>query len=291
MLQDLNNTMKTAYVFPGQGSQFVGMAQDIVQANSIAKEYLEQAGEILGFDLGDVMFNGPEDKLLQTSVTQPAIFVHSVLAAITKEGFKPEAVAGHSLGEFSALVAAGVLSFEDGLRLVQARANAMQKACDEQESGMAAIIGLEDDKVEEICGQIDELVVPANYNTTGQVVISGTIAGIDAAIQAFQEAGARMAIKLKVNGAFHSPLMKSAEDELAAKIQETNFRQATCPIYQNVVAAPVTDVEEIKTNLIKQLTAPVRWTQTIKRMKADGFEAFEELGPGKVLSGLIRKIK
>lgn len=283
--------MKTAYVFPGQGSQFVGMAQDIVQANSIAKEYLEQAGEILGFDLGDVMFNGPEDKLLQTSVTQPAIFVHSVLAAITKEGFKPEAVAGHSLGEFSALVAAGVLSFEDGLRLVQARANAMQKACDEQESGMAAIIGLEDEKVEEICGQIDELVVPANYNTTGQVVISGTIAGIDAAIQAFQEAGARMAIKLKVNGAFHSPLMKSAEDELAAKIQETNFRQTICSIYQNVVAAPVTDVEEIKTNLIKQLTAPVRWTQTIKRMKADGFESFEELGPGKVLSGLIRKIK
>lgn len=283
--------MKTAYVFPGQGSQFVGMAQDIVQANSIAKEYLEQAGEILGFDLGDVMFNGPEDKLLQTSVTQPAIFIHSVLAAITKEGFKPEAVAGHSLGEFSALVAAGVLSFEDGLHLVQARANAMQKACDEQESGMAAIIGLEDEKVEEICGQIDELVVPANYNTTGQVVISGTIAGIDAAIQAFQEAGARMAIKLKVNGAFHSPLMKSAEDELAAKIQETNFRKAICPIYQNVVAEPVTDVEEIKTNLIKQLTAPVRWTQTIKRMKADGFESFEELGPGKVLSGLIRKIK
>lgn len=283
--------MKKAFVFPGQGSQFVGMAQDIIQEHSLAKEYLDQANDILAFDLGDIMLNGPEEKLLQTSVTQPAIFVHSVLAAITQEEFKPEAVAGHSLGEFSALVAAGVLSFEDGLRLVQARANAMQKACDEQESGMAAIIGLDDDKVEEICGQIDELVVPANYNTSGQVVISGTVAGIEAAIAAFQEAGARMAIKLKVNGAFHSPLMKSAEVELAAKIEETSFREAVCPIYQNVVAAPVIEVEEIKANLIKQLTAPVRWTQTIKRMKADGFESFEELGPGKVLSGLIRKIK
>ena len=283
--------MKKAFVFPGQGSQFVGMAKDILDEHSVAKKYLQQAEDILGFDLANLMFNGPEDKLLQTSVTQPAIFVHSVLAALTYKDFKPDAVAGHSLGEFSALVAAGVLSFEDGLRLVQARANAMQKACDEQESGMAAIIGLDDEKVEEICSEIDTLVVPANYNTSGQVVISGTMDGIEKAIVAFQEAGARMAIKLKVNGAFHSPLMKSAEDELAAKIEETNFHAPICPIYQNVVATAVTDVEEIKTNLIKQLTAPVRWTQTIKQMKTDGFESFEELGPGKVLSGLIRKIR
>ncbi|MDA8980061.1 ACP S-malonyltransferase [Chitinophagales bacterium] len=283
--------MKKAFVFPGQGSQFVGMAKDILDEHSVAKKYLQQAEDILGFDLANLMFNGPEDKLLQTSVTQPAIFVHSVLAALTYKDFKPDAVAGHSLGEFSALVAADVLSFEDGLRLVQARANAMQKACDEQESGMAAIIGLDDEKVEEICSEIDTLVVPANYNTSGQVVISGTMDGIEKAIAAFQESGARMAIKLKVNGAFHSPLMKSAEDELAAKIEETNFHAPICPIYQNVVAAAVTDVEEIKTNLIKQLTAPVRWTQTIKQMKTDGFESFEELGPGKVLSGLIRKIR
>lgn len=283
--------MKKAFVFPGQGSQFVGMAKDILDEHSVAKKYLQQAEDILGFDLANLMFNGPEDKLLQTSVTQPAIFVHSVLAALTYKDFKPDAVAGHSLGEFSALVAAGVLSFEDGLRLVQARANAMQKACDEQESGMAAIIGLDDEKVEEICSEIDTLVVPANYNTSGQVVISGTMDGIEKAIAAFQESGARMAIKLKVNGAFHSPLMKSAEDELAAKIEETNFHAPICPIYQNVVATAVTDVEEIKANLIKQLTAPVRWTQTIKQMKTDGFESFEELGPGKVLSGLIRKIR
>jgi len=283
--------MKKAFVFPGQGSQFVGMAKDILDEHSVANKYLQQAEDILGFDLANLMFNGPEDKLLQTSVTQPAIFVHSVLAALTYKDFKPDAVAGHSLGEFSALVAAGVLSFEDGLRLVQARANAMQKACDEQKSGMAAIIGLDDEKVEEICSEIDTLVVPANYNTSGQVVISGTMDGIEKAIAAFQESGARMAIKLKVNGAFHSPLMKSAEDELAAKIEETNFHAPICPIYQNVVATAVKDVEEIKTNLIKQLTAPVRWTQTIKQMKTDGFESFEELGPGKVLSGLIRKIK
>jgi [acyl-carrier-protein] S-malonyltransferase len=283
--------MKKAFVFPGQGSQFVGMAKDIMDEHSVAKNYLKQAEDILGFDLASIMFNGPEDRLLQTSVTQPAIFVHSVLAARTYKDFKPDAVAGHSLGEFSALVAAGVLSFEDGLRLVQARANAMQKACDEQESGMAAIIGLDDEKVEEICNEIDSLVVPANYNTTGQVVISGTIDGIEKAIAAFQDAGARMAIKLKVNGAFHSPLMKSAEDELAAKIKETSFQAPICPIYQNVVATAISDIEEIKTNLIKQLTAPVRWTQTIKQMKSDGFESFEELGPGKVLSGLIRKIR
>lgn len=283
--------MKKAFVFPGQGSQFVGMAKELVQERPAVKRYLDIAADILGFDLAQTMFEGPEENLLQTSVTQPAIFVHAVADALTREEFNPDAVAGHSLGEFSALAAAGVLSFEDGLRLVQARANAMQKACDIQKSGMAAIIGLEDKQVEEICASIDELVVPANYNTSGQVVISGTEKGIELAIAAFQEAGARMAIKLKVNGAFHSPLMKSAEEELAAQILATTFKKAICPIYQNVVAAPVQDIEEIKTNLIKQLTAPVLWTQSIRRMKADGIESFDEVGPGKVLSGLIRKIK
>ena len=252
---------------------------------------MDQAKEILGFDIAKIMLEGPEEKLLQTSVTQPAIFVHAVADALTREEFNPEAVAGHSLGEFSALVAAKVLSFEDGLQLVKARANAMQKACDVQKSGMAAIIGLENEQVEEICSSIDELVVPANYNTIGQVVISGTERGIDIAVDKFKEAGARMAIKLKVNGAFHSPLMKSAEEELAAQIEAITFNMPVCPIYQNVVAAPVVDVEEIKMNLIKQLTAPVLWTQSVIRMKADGFESFEEVGPGKVLSGLIRKIR
>ncbi len=283
--------MKKAFVFPGQGSQFVGMAKSLLEERTEVKAYLDEACEILGFDLAKIMFEGPEESLLKTSVTQPAIFTHAVVDALTRDEFKPDAVAGHSLGEFSALVAAGVLTFEEGLRLVQARANAMQKACDAQQSGMAAIIGMEDAQVEEICESIDELVVPANYNTSGQVVISGTEKGIELAIEAFQSAGARMAIKLKVNGAFHSPLMKSAEDELAAQIQETTFRDPICPIYQNVVAKAVIDIEEIKTNLIKQLTAPVLWTQSVRQMKADGFESFEEVGPGKVLSGLIRKIK
>lgn len=283
--------MKKAYVFPGQGSQFVGMANDLAQERPEVKEYLELASEVLGFNLAKIMFEGPEESLLKTSVTQPAIFTHAVVDALTRDEFKPDAVAGHSLGEFSALVAAGVLSFEDGLRLVKARANAMQKACDMQKSGMAAIIGLEDNVVEEVCESINEVVLPANYNTSGQVVISGTEKGIELAIEAFQNAGARMAIKLKVNGAFHSPLMKSAEDELAAQIQETKFRDPLCPIYQNVVAAPVTEIDEIKANLIKQLTAPVLWTQSIRRMKSDGFESFEEVGPGKVLTGLIRKIR
>ena len=282
--------MKKAYVFPGQGSQFVGMAKDLYDEREGAKPYFEQANKILGFDIAKIMFEGPEEELLKTSVTQPAIFIHAVVDALTKEEFDPQAVAGHSLGEFSALVAAKVLSYEVGLRLVQARANAMQKACDHQKSGMAAIIGMDDEKVEEICASIDELVIPANYNTIGQVVISGTEAGIDLAIDKFKEAGARMAIKLKVNGAFHSPLMKSAEDELAAQINETVFHKPICPIYQNVVAKPVVELLEIKENLLKQLTAPVRWTQTIVQMKADGFENFEELGPGKVLTGLIRKI-
>ena len=283
--------MKKAYVFPGQGSQFVGMAKDLYDERAGAKAYFEKANEILGFDIAKIMFEGPEEELLQTSVTQPAIFLHSVVDALTREDFKADAVAGHSLGEFSALVASKVLSFEDGLKLVKARANAMQKACDVQKSSMAAIIGLEDAKVEEICASIDELVIPANYNTMGQVVISGTDAGIDQAIEVFKEAGARMAIKLKVNGAFHSPLMKSAEVELAAQIEATTFNEAQAPIYQNVVADAVTDVNEIKENLIKQLTAPVKWTQTIVKMKADNFTEFEEVGPGKVLAGLIRKIK
>ena len=283
--------MKKAFVFPGQGSQFVGMGKELIQERSSFKEYMDQAKEILGFDIAKIMLEGPEEKLLQTSVTQPAIFVHAVADALTREEFNPAAVAGHSLGEFSALVAAKVLSFEDGLQLVKARANAMQKACDVQKSGMAAIIGLENEQVEEICSSIDELVVPANYNTIGQVVISGTERGIDIAVDKFKEAGARMAIKLKVNGAFHSPLMKSAEEELAAQIEAITFNMPVCPIYQNVVAAPVVDVEEIKMNLIKQLTAPVLWTQSVIRMKADGFESFEEVGPGKVLSGLIRKIR
>lgn len=284
--------MKKAYVFPGQGSQFVGMVRDLYEANpKIVQPYFDKAKEILGFDIQKIMFEGTEEDLLQTSVTQPAIFLHSVVQNSLLDNFEAKAVAGHSLGEFSALVAAKVLSFEDGLELVKARANAMQKACNEQESGMAAIIALSDEEVEEICSQINGVVVPANYNTIGQVVISGEMAAIDEAIEKFKEAGARMAIKLKVNGAFHSPLMKSAEEELANKINEVVFNNPVCPIYQNVSAKAETDIENIKQNLIKQLTAPVKWTQTIVNMKADGFTEFDEIGPGKVLTGLIRKIK
>lgn len=283
--------MKKAYVFPGQGSQFVGMAKDLFEANpKVIQPYFEKAKEILGFDIQKIMFEGSEEDLLKTSVTQPAIFLHSIIHNCLLEKFEAQAVAGHSLGEFSALVAAKVLSFEDGLSLVKARANAMQKACDEQESGMAAIIALSNEKVEEICKEINGIVVPANYNTVGQVVISGEMTAIDLAIEKFKEEGARMAIKLKVNGAFHSPLMKSAEDELAKKIEEINFSTPICSIYQNVSAKAETDIKNIKDNLVKQLTAPVKWTQTIINMKADGFDIFEEIGPGKVLSGLIRKI-
>lgn len=283
---------KKAYVFPGQGSQFVGMAKDLYESNpEKIQPYFTLAREILSFDIQNIMFEGSEEDLMQTSVTQPAIFLHSVIQNSLQENFEAQAVAGHSLGEFSALVATKVLSFEDGLTLVKARANAMQKACNEQESGMAAIIGLSDEKVEEICQSVNGIVVPANYNTVGQVVISGEMHAIDEAIEKFKEAGARMAIKLKVNGAFHSPLMKSAEDELAKKISEVHFNTPICPIYQNVSAKAETEVATIKQNLIKQLTAPVKWTQTILNMKADGFEAFEEIGPGNVLSGLIRKIK
>lgn len=287
----MTNNQKKAYVFPGQGSQFVGMAKDIFDERPQAKAYFEQANEILGFDIAKIMFEGTEDDLKQTSVTQPAIFLHSVIDALTREDFQPDAVAGHSLGEFSALTAAGYLTFEDGLSLVKTRAEAMQEACNTQKSGMAAIIGLDDKVIEDVCASLNKLVVPANYNTIGQVVISGDEQGIEEAIDILKEKGARMAVKLQVNGAFHSPFMKSAEDALADKINTVNFKQGVCPIYQNVTALHTNDISAIKENLLKQLTAPVKWTQSILNMKQDGFEEFEEVGPGKVLMGLIRKIK
>lgn len=287
----MTNNQKKAYVFPGQGSQFVGMAKDIFDERPQAKAYFEQANEILGFDIAKIMFEGTEDDLKQTSVTQPAIFLHSVIDALTREDFQPDAVAGHSLGEFSALTAAGYLTFEDGLSLVKTRAEAMQEACNTQKSGMAAIIGLDDKVIEDVCASLNKLVVPANYNTIGQLVISGDEQGIEEAIDILKEKGARMAVKLQVNGAFHSPFMKSAEDALADKINTVNFKQGVCPIYQNVTALHTNDISAIKENLLKQLTAPVKWTQSILNMKQDGFEEFEEVGPGKVLMGLIRKIK
>lgn len=283
--------MKKAFVFPGQGSQFVGMAKDILDNHPEYNTYFEKANKILGFDIQKIMFDGPEGELLQTSVTQPAIFIHSFLAFLNEEDKLAQAVAGHSLGEYSALVASGVLSFEDGLKLVSVRANAMQKACDAQKSSMAAIIGLSNEDVESLCGETEELVVPANYNSNGQVVISGTEKGIDDIVTIAKDKGARMAIKLKVNGAFHSPLMQSAEEELEEYIMKVDFKEPFCPIYQNVNAQPVTNPGEIKLNLIKQLTSSVKWTQTVLKMKENGIEEFKELGPGKVLSGLIRKIK
>lgn len=280
-----------AYVFPGQGAQFVGMGKDLYEGSSIAKEMFDKANEILGFSITDLMFEGTDEDLKQTRVTQPAIFLHSVILAKTLgESFQPEMAAGHSLGEFSALVAAGAMSFEDGLKLVSARAQAMQKACEENPSTMAAILGLEDEVVEKTCTEISEVVVCANYNSPGQIVISGTNSGIDQAIEKLNELGAKRAIKLPVGGAFHSPLMNSAKVELAQAIDNTEFNSPICPIYQNVTAAAVTNSDEIKENLKTQLTAPVKWTQTVKAMLSDGATDFTEVGPGKVLQGLIKKV-
>ena len=279
-----------AFVFPGQGAQFVGMGKDLYDNNAQAKELFEKANEVLGFRITDLMFEGTEDDLKQTKVTQPAVFLHSVILALTMgEEFKPDMVAGHSLGEFSALVAAGALPFEQGLKLVEARALAMQKACEAAPSTMAAIIGLPDEKVEEICATIDGICVPANYNCPGQVVISGEIAAIEAACEKFKEAGARRALPLKVGGAFHSPLMEPARAELAEAIEAADFSAPRCPIYQDVDAKPHTDPAEIKANLLQQLTAPVRWSHIVANMVADGMTEAEELGPGKVLQGLIGK--
>jgi [acyl-carrier-protein] S-malonyltransferase len=280
-----------AYIFPGQGSQFPGMGKDLYENNPLAKELFEKANEILGFRITDIMFNGTEEELKQTKVTQPAIFLHSVILAKTLgASFKPEMVAGHSLGEFSALVGNGALSFEDGLRLVYQRALAMQKACEAKPSTMAAVLGMEDSKVEEICSTIDGIVVAANYNCPGQLVISGEIEAVNKACEALKAAGAKRALVLPVGGAFHSPLMEPARVELEAAINATHFSTPICPVYQNVTASAVSNPEEIKKNLIAQLTAPVRWTQSVKQMVADGATIFIEVGPGKVLQGLVKKI-
>ena len=280
-----------AYVFPGQGAQYIGMGKDLYESSSKLKDMFHKANSILKFKITDIMFDGTEDDLRQTNVTQPAIFIHSViLAHALGEDFKPEMVAGHSLGEFSALVANQSISFEDGLKLVAKRADAMQKACLIEPSTMAAIIGLEDDVVENICQNLKEIVVPANYNSPGQLVISGSMKGIDLAIEKLNEAGAKRALKLKVGGAFHSPLMEPARIELADAINSTKFQKGICPIYQNVTGQSVNDPEIIKSNLISQLTAPVRWTKIMQNMIANGATEIIEVGPGKVLQGLFKKI-
>ena len=282
--------MKHAFLFPGQGSQFPGMAKDHYINSAFANKIVEQANEILGFRISDIMFDGTEEQLKQTNVTQPAIFLHSIIAFRSIDGIKPDMVAGHSLGEFSALVANGVLSFEEGLNLVAARARAMQRACDQEPGTMAAVLGLADEKVESICSAIEEVVVAANYNCPGQLVISGSRAGVELACAAMKEAGAKRALLLPVGGAFHSPLMKVAEEELIGAIEKATFYTPTCPVYQNIVARGVVDPSEIKQNLIRQLTGPVRWTQSIQAMIADGATRFTEVGPGKVLQGLVQKI-
>ena len=280
-----------AYIFPGQGAQFTGMGLDLYNNSQMAHELFEKANEILGFRITDIMFEGTADQLKQTNVTQPAIFLHSViLAKVLGNSFQPEMVAGHSLGEISALVAAGVLSFEDGLRLVSKRAEAMQKACEIMPSTMAAVLGLDDQIVEEVCDAVDGVVVAANYNCPGQLVISGEVSAIETACELLKEKGARRALVLPVGGAFHSPMMEPAREELAAAIKATKFNEPTCRVYQNVPAKAITTALEIKENLIKQLTAPVKWTQSIQSMIADGGTQFIEVGPGKVLQGLMRKI-
>lgn len=280
-----------AYVFPGQGAQFSGMGKELYDGNAQAKEMFEKANEILGFRITDIMFSGTDEELKQTKVTQPAVFLHSVIMAkALGQDFKPDMVAGHSLGEFSALVAAGALSFEEGLTLVSKRALAMQKACEMQPSTMAAILGLEDSVIEKICASIDDVVVAANYNCPGQLVISGSIEGVDKACELLKEAGAKRAMRLPVGGAFHSPLMEPARAELQEAIDKAVVTKPICPVYQNVDAKPYTDPEQIKKNMIAQLTAPVRWTQTVENMLADGATSFTELGPGAVLCGLVKKV-